>query len=419
MKRILATVALLLAGAPARAASTVDPVVRQGLSAPSSADRERALYALLRFHDPSVIDDREIVDRAYLNGTAIEKAAILRGACDRAPLAAADTLDRKNTDRVIEALDSLDVALRSAAIECLDRMPSARAATLRLEQLEEVRGRGLPPILIRAVLTSVVRHADPRTAEVLARYASTELRGSSQFSSLTAEGAWLVLALAANGTNVEPMFSDTLKSSAAADYPLQARLNGIRAGRGDETALAALVETANVAVDHYLRRDAVDFILAMPATRRAKAVAALDSRLTDIDGWLRARIVREISREAANADAATEAMLVHTLLDAFPDLRVQAVAGLCDRAAAGILSPAALSDARELARGEKDPLVAAAYRALFAKTEQVAKVVPPVTPAPGIPAVPPIPPTPLAPAAPAVPGVTPVPPVVPQKTPGR
>lgn len=361
---------LLLAGAPARAATTVDPAIRENLGAPSSVDRERGLYALLRFHDPSVIDDREVVDRAYRSGGVIERAAILRGACDRAP---ADSLGRTNTERVIEALDSLDVGLRSAAIECLDRLPPAQGSALRLEQLEEVRGRGLPPVLIRAVLSSVVRHADPRTAEILGRYASTELRGSSQFSALTAEGAWLVLALAANGTDVEPMFSDTLKLSAATDYPLQTRLNGIRAGRGDEAALSALVETANVAVDKFLRRDAVDFILAMPAERRAKAVAALESRLGDIDGPLRARLVREISREAANADAATEKMLVRAMSDVFPDLRVQAIAGLFDRAAAGTLSVDALAAARRAASSEKDPLVAAAFRALFARAADVAK----------------------------------------------
>lgn len=394
----------LVAAEPARATTMIDPAVRESLSAPSSADRERGLYLLARTLDATVLDDRELMDRAYQQGTPIERAAILRGACDRAPLAG-ETLGRVHTQRVIEALDSLDVGLRSAAIDCLDRLPADQAATLRLEQLDDVRGRGLPPVLIRAVITSVVRHADPKTAEVLARYASTELRGSSQFSALTAEGAWLVLAMAANGTNVEPMFSDSLKASTASDYALQTRLNGIRAGRGDDAALTALVETANVAVEKFLRRDAVDFILAMPAARRAKAVAGLESRLGDIDGPLRARLVREISREAANADVATEKMLVRVLDDVFPDLRVQAIAGLFDRAAARTLTVDALATARRMAASEMDPLAIAAYRALFAKAEEVTKT-PAPTPVPSE--------TPAAAPSPA-PSATPAP--VPQKTP--
>ena len=370
MKRSIAAAALaaLFVGLPGRAATTVDPAVRETLSAPSSADREDALYALMRLHDPLVADDRAIVDRAFLAGIAIERAALLRGVCDR--WSPDLTLSRTNTERVLEALGSVDVDVRSAAIDCIDRLPARTATAMRIEQLEHVKGSGLPPQVLRAVLWSVARDPDARSTEILRRFAATELRDGSQFSAITEEGSWLILALAATGTNFEPMFSDSLKVSAESDYALKLRLDGIRAAKGDDAALAAVIDTANLAVDRFLRREAADLILAMPDARRAKAVLALEGRLDDVDGPLRARIVREISREAANADLATEKMLVHAASDVFPDLRVQAVLGLFDRAAAGTLSVDALASARRLAETENDPLVIAALRALFAKASK-------------------------------------------------
>lgn len=368
---------LLLAGAlPALAKPSVDPAIRHRLGNISSVERERGMYALLRFYDPTIRDDRDLLDRAVFSGTSVERAAMLRGLCDRRP--AGGTLDRAGTDRVLEGLESLDVAMRSAAIECLDRLPPAKAAALRVEQLGKVEGSGLPPVITRAVLTSVIRHPDRKAAEVLARVARTELRGGSQFTELTPDGAWLVMALAANGTPVEPFFSDTLKDAAKSNYVLQTRLDGIRAAHGEEAALAALIETANVAVDRFLRREAVDYLLVLPAASRAKAMTAIESRLGDVDGQVRARLVRELSREAANADIATEKMIVRALGDVFPDLRVQAVAGLFDRAAAGTLAADALAAATIAAAAEKDSLVAAAYRALFAKAAQMAPL--PATP---------------------------------------
>lgn len=381
MKRSIAAAALgaLFVGLPGRAATTVDPAIREALSAPSSADREDALYALMRLHDPLVADDRAIVDRAFLASIAIERAALLRGACDR--WAPDLTLSRTNTERVLEALGSVDVDVRSAAIDCIDRLPDRTASAMRVAQLEQVKGSGLPPQVVRAVLWSVARDPDARSAEILRRFATTELRDGSQFSVITEEGSWLILALAANGTNFEPMFSDSLKVSAESDYTLKLRLNAIRAAKGDDAALAAVIETANLAVDRLLRREAADLIFAMPDARRGKAVLALEGRLHDIDGPLRARIVREISREAASAAPATERMLVRAASDVFPDLRVQAVTGLFDRAAAGTLSVDALASARRLAETEKDPLVTAALRALFAKASDVAKA-PAPSPAP-------------------------------------
>lgn len=358
----------LAAAFPAFATPTVDPGIRDQLREISSGERERGMYALLRFYDSSIRDDRDIVDRAIFSGTSVERAAMLRGLCDRWP--PGGTLDRTDTERVLEGLESLDVAMRSAAIECIDRLAPAKAATARAEQLAKVEGRGLPPVITRAILTFVIRRPDKSAAEALGRIARTEIKGGSQFTELTPDGAWLAAALAANGTNVEPFFSDTLKDSAASNYVLQTRLDGIRAAGGSADALAALLETATVAVDRNLRREAVDFLMALPAEPRAKAVLALESRLGDIDGQLRARIVRELSREAANADAATEKMIVAALADVFPDLRLQAIAGLFDRAVAGTLTPDALAAARAAAAAEKDSLVAGAFRTLFVKAAE-------------------------------------------------
>lgn len=364
MTRSAPAALLLLLAMPAVAATTIDPAVRATAEGSFSGDRERGIYEIMRFYDATVRDDRDLVDRAIFAGTSIERAAALRGMCDRTPR---EPLDRTATDRVMNALDAPDVALRTAAIECLERLPAKAAADLRLEQLADVDGLGMPPVLTRAVLGSLVRNPDPRASESLSRYAARlELKGGSQFTELTPDGAWLVLAMAANGSDVEPLFSDGLKLTAEKDYALKARINRIRAARGDAKALASVIETATVAVDPWLRREAVDLLLTLPAPQRRQVLLALESRLGDVDGPVRARIVRELSRDAVSLDAAGEAMLVKAASDVFPDLRVQALAGLFDRAIAGSLTAPVRAELELAARREKDPLVLAAYRALFA-----------------------------------------------------
>ena len=355
----------------ARAATTVPRAVRDQLAASFSGDRERGLYALMRFYDPEVHDDRLLVDRAMFGATSLELAAALQGLCDRAP-ESDGTLSARQADRVKQALDSGDVAVRAAAVECLERFPAKSAVELRLQQLRDVNGAGLPPVLTRAILAAVTRHPDPRYVEILTRFANRlEVKAGTQLNELTPEGARLVLALAANGTDVEPMFSETLRLASEKDYVLRARLNRIRAAGGDAAALSALVETANVAFDVNLRREAVDLLLSLPDGTRERALAALAERLGDIDGMVRARIVREASREAVAGGETAEAILRRALLDPYPDLRVQAAAGLFDRAVAGVLTPEAVAAVRVAASTEKNPLAAAALgKVLLAEASQ-------------------------------------------------
>lgn len=347
-------------------AATVDPAIREKLDAGFSGDRERGTYALLRFHDRDVRDDREIVQRTFFAGTSIERAAALRGLCDRAP--GPRGLSTAEVEWIVDALAAPDVGMRIAAIECLERLLPPRSHELRLRQLEEVPGRGLAPAVSRAILRSIVRQPAPLYEEVLARYGTRlELKSGTQFTEITADGAWLLTAMAAHGMDVEPLFSGTLELASETDDTLRARLNRIRAAGGDGAALSALVETANVAFDRGLRREAVERLLSLPWPDRVKAVEAMSSRMDDVDGPLRALLVRELSREAAEGGPAWEAMLVRALSDPFPDLRLQAAAGLFDRRAAGRLSDGAIAAARAAAAGETDPLARAAFRALLAE----------------------------------------------------
>lgn len=350
----------------------VAPAVKEALSDGQSLRRERGAYALGRTYDPASYIERGLVDRAFLSGSGAERAAALRGLCDRSFPEGLPTQVRRRID---EALEEKDPSVVAAGAECLDRLSPEAALPVLTKALESATSRGLGAPTTMSLLLAAGR-LPCRPAPVVPGASNADPCAKLQEAALEA-GRWLgvrldgkparidgvrarVLAvLAANGVDVEAALAEEMVEATGPGPALVARKNRVRAGAGDAAALSALVETANVAADLHLRREAMDLLSSLPRERRVRTYRALEPRLGDFDGGVRARLVRGLSRDALADDPVVERMLRKALEDGYADLRLEAAAGLHDRAAAGLLSDEAKADVREARARESDSLVEA------------------------------------------------------------
>lgn len=342
----------------------VDPAIATKLSAGTSGERERGAYAVARTYDPESLDDRALVGRALLSSAGAERAAVVRGLCDRA---FPGGLPRSALEAVLAAFDDKDPNVVAAATGCLDRLSESSARTLFLEQLDASRGRGSGSTATFALLAAAARRPDPKLRErIVAAADALGVRVTNTPLVIDAPTARVLAALAANGVNVAPALKEDVKRSSKPEPADAARRNAVRGAGGDAKAVDALVETANVGFDLVLRREAMDMIAVLPGEARRRALGALAlPRLEDFDGGVRARLMDELTREGATDLPWIEAALLRAARDPFPDLRLQAAAALMDRAAAGLLTDAGGVEVTRLAGEEKDPAVLAVLRGVL------------------------------------------------------
>ena len=291
-------------------------VLIEATRASDSSSRDRGAYALARTFDPADESATTLVRNLLERGEADQHDAIRRGLMSRTWSSRPSWLDSMMNDALGRRL--------TPTWEAFLVLPHEDAVQLVLRDLREhgpqSSGIALAPML-----------DDDRLREPLRE--QHRLRGTAQLffqGKCTIEGCHAALCeLSWLGEDLSKLYArydgrEFIPSETTATLIASVRACGKEGGD-----LGAVRKSAREWVDPLWRRQLLEYLISLPGSPRAEAIAAAADLAHDPNGRVRSRAVQLLSVVAGrSSDAAISSALIYSLADTDPDIRLDAVAGL-------------------------------------------------------------------------------------------